>query len=431
MKIEVNRALVAKKTKILLTTLLLGISISAACITAKEYLNPYYPQRIYGGAKLDSVVISSNPTWKTIVLFDDKGRMTINRSYSLDEETHQWKAEVEDGYGYADGMMYTSHYHRYLNLENSLAQVEGEFSKWKYDSIVYNEKGDPLRYIMYYWVEESNEWLEVYTYEFQYDDAGRAVLVRISAWDPRQQAITTTEYSFEYILDDNGRVIVQTSNYSMYGRTEYTYNDHGDILVENGGGATTQYIYNAYNNLEQRIYTTKVNATDTQTAYYTYYYSFPSTTEVGNAEVSAIPSENFSVILQWPAVEGADTYTLDIKKNGELVCSLIFNAQGQLTGINFAPARNGNARKTPTATQTTGGWQYQIEGLEANTAYFYTATAKKNGTVLSTQTVYFTTSLQDIENVLNADKPVKVQLNNQILILRGDKTYTLTGQEVK
>jgi len=448
------------KTRILFSILLLGVSISATSITFKDNCNPYFPQHIYGGAKLDSVVtFSSNSTAKVIVLFDNKGRMILYNWYNLDEETNQWKAEAEEGYGYADGMMYTSMYRRYLDLELQQVQWEGGESRYKYGNIAYNEKGDPLRYDMYYWIENTNTLTWSSSYEFQYDEARRLVLGRITLWDPKKQAITTSEYTIEYVLDENGRVISQIDDtYVSPRKTEYIYNDQGDVQIEKVSNGyvseiyddqtgeylrdTTEwmlwitrqysYIYNAYNNIEKEIeYESNAVGQNRETEYY-YYYSFPSTTEVENAEVTATPSENYSVILQWAKVEGADTYELDIKKDGELVCTLIFNEQGQLTGISFAPTRNGNTRDMPTAIQTTKGWQYKIEGLEVDTKYSYTATAKKDDLVLSTATVYFTTSLQAIEDIhIESDKPVKVQLNGQVFILRGDKTYTLQGQEVR
>ena len=56
------------------------------------------------------------------------------------------------------------------------------------------------------------------------------------------------------------------------------------------------------------------------------------------------------------------------------------------------------------------------------------------GGTLDTKTVSFTTTgdAQGIEDVQSDQVPcTKVLRNGQIFILRGDKTYTVTGQEVK
>ena len=157
--------------------------------------------------------------------------------------------------------------------------------------------------------------------------------------------------------------------------------------------------------------------------------------ETTTTDVTATPNEDNSVTLTWPAVNGADTYTIEIKKNGVSVCTLVFNAHGQLISINFAaPARDGKGRNVPLAEQSANGWTYVVTGLEGNTSYTYSVTAKDvNGNVLLKQSVDFSTGVaQGIEDVLSDQvQCTKVIKNGQILILRGDKTYTLQGQEVK
>ena len=155
--------------------------------------------------------------------------------------------------------------------------------------------------------------------------------------------------------------------------------------------------------------------------------------ETTTTDVTATPNEDNSVTLTWPAVNGADTYTIEIKKNGVSVCTLVFNANGQLISINFAaPARDGKGRNVPAAEQSANGWTYIVTGLEGNTSYTYSVTAKDvNGNVLLKQSVDFSTGVaQGIEDVLSDQvQCTKVIREGQIFILRGDKTYTLTGQE--
>ena len=153
------------------------------------------------------------------------------------------------------------------------------------------------------------------------------------------------------------------------------------------------------------------------------------------SEVTATPNEDNSVTLTWPAVNGAETYTIEIKKNGDLICTLVFNANGQLISMNFAaPARNGKGRNIPAAEQSANGWEYVITGLEGNASYTYSVTAKgTNGNVLLNQSVNFSTgSSQGIDDVQGDNAQcTKLLRNGQIFILRGDKTYSITGQEVK
>ncbi len=150
--------------------------------------------------------------------------------------------------------------------------------------------------------------------------------------------------------------------------------------------------------------------------------------------VTATPNEDNSVTLTWPAVNGADTYTIEIKKNGVLVCTLVFNAYGQLISMNFAtPARDGKGRNTA-AVQEANGWMYVVTGLEGNSSYTYTITAKDaNGNVLLNQSVDFRTDAQTELNAINESSCLvsKVLRNGEVLIICGGKMYNLQGVEVK
>ena len=150
--------------------------------------------------------------------------------------------------------------------------------------------------------------------------------------------------------------------------------------------------------------------------------------------VTATPNEDNSVTLTWPAVNGADTYTIEIKKNGVLVCTLVFNAYGQLISMNFAtPARDGKGRNTA-AAQEANGWMYVVTGLEGNSSYTYTITAKDtNGNVLLNQSVDFRTDVHTELNAINESSCLvsKVLRNGEVLIMRDGKMYNLQGVEVK
>ena len=144
--------------------------------------------------------------------------------------------------------------------------------------------------------------------------------------------------------------------------------------------------------------------------------------------LAVTPSEN-TVEVVWPAVSGAATYELVIKdKNGNVICTLIFNANGQLTQIAFnAPSRDHAPQQTQAA-----GFSFTVTGLEGGTFYDLTMTSKdSNGSTLDEKTISFTTSGEQGFEDVNASTTIhKLLHNGQILILRGDMIYTLTGQEI-
>ena len=148
------------------------------------------------------------------------------------------------------------------------------------------------------------------------------------------------------------------------------------------------------------------------------------------SETIIIPSENEANVI-WPSVNGAASYELVIKdKDGNIICTLIFNANGQLTSIAFyAPSRNG----VPAQTQS-AGFSFTITGLDSGTGYDLTLTAKDNsGNIIEETTIPFHTDYPEgIENVQgNEVQSTKVIKDGQVLILRNGKTYTMQGQEVK
>ena len=153
-------------------------------------------------------------------------------------------------------------------------------------------------------------------------------------------------------------------------------------------------------------------------------------TSAETEDVKITPSENEANVT-WPSVTGAASYELVIKdKDGNIVCTLIFNANGQLTSIAFnAPSRNGAPAQTQSA-----GFSFTITGLDSGTYYDLTLTAKDNsGNIIEETTIPFHTDYPEgIENVQgNELQSTKVVKDGQVLILRNGKTYTMQGQEVK
>ena len=150
--------------------------------------------------------------------------------------------------------------------------------------------------------------------------------------------------------------------------------------------------------------------------------------------IQADPTAN-SVTIEWPIGVDATQYTIEIRKNGVLVCTLTFNENGQLVNIAFAaPARNGGSQPNY-AIKSATGWQYTISGLDANTNYTYTVIAKKSDeSVVYNNTIPFKTlEIATSLEITNDQSPMtnKVIIDGQLFILRGDKVYTMTGQEVR
>ena len=155
-------------------------------------------------------------------------------------------------------------------------------------------------------------------------------------------------------------------------------------------------------------------------------------TTVTDNTATVVPSAN-SATFTWPVSNEAASYTIDITKDGDLFCHLTFNANGQLTDIAFAPGRDGQSM-APAAVMTANGLQFTVTGLSSNTEYGYTITAKdaEDAEVASYSGSFTTTGVATSTDVLqSALAPRKFIRDNQVLILRNGKTYSIQGVEVK
>ena len=147
-------------------------------------------------------------------------------------------------------------------------------------------------------------------------------------------------------------------------------------------------------------------------------------------DITVTPAGNEATFV-WRADGSADTYTLEIRKDGEVFCTLVFNASGQLTSIAFAPSRNGQPRHA--AEQTGDGFRFTVTGLSESTHYTFGMTVKDAGNAtLQTYTGEFNTTGTDtsLDEASAVTAVRKIVRNGQVLILRGGRTYTTTGIEV-
>lgn len=89
-----------------------------------------------------------------------------------------------------------------------------------------------------------------------------------------------------------------------------------------------------------------------------------------------VESERSEAVFTMPINEGADSYTLTIKNNGEIVCSLTFNAQGQLANIDFSNTASYELKSDVLA------YQFTVTGLSEGTSYGYKFKALDNNKIV-------------------------------------------------
>ena len=177
----------------------------------------------------------------------------------------------------------------------------------------------------------------------------------------------------------------------------------------------------------------------------TYTYQYECTTEVlyltiipsedNQGEVVVEPSTN-SVTITWQKEDNADTYIIVIKQGDKVVCTLIFDAEGNLVSVNYLPGRESNKHGIQHAGLTSDSFQYTITGLTPSTDYTYTVTATddSDNTISSYSGEFTTHHATSVENT-NSQSPTidcqKILYEDHIYILRDGKIYTIMGTEVK
>ena len=153
--------------------------------------------------------------------------------------------------------------------------------------------------------------------------------------------------------------------------------------------------------------------------------------EVPTDDIVITPGST-DVTITWPTEGNADTYTIVIKKDGEVVCTLTFNADGQLLNIAFAPGRDGNHPAQYAEAVANGGYRFTVTGLEEATDYTYTITTKdaSNKTINTHSGKFTTKSITAVENT-HSQSPMtncqKLIRNGQLVIIRDGKTYNAQG----
>ena len=150
-----------------------------------------------------------------------------------------------------------------------------------------------------------------------------------------------------------------------------------------------------------------------------------------------VDANETTAAVTWLEVPNTVTYELIIyDSNWNVICVIVFDSEGHLLNItNDAPARNRTSEQ-----EQESGFAYTVTGLNSGTEYNYMLVAKDNTDKMVTsysgsfKTTGNTTALEEVDDHLLHRDPTqctKVIRDGQILILRGDKSYTLQGQEVK
>ena len=164
-------------------------------------------------------------------------------------------------------------------------------------------------------------------------------------------------------------------------------------------------------------------------------------------DVVTVEANEDNAIFTWPTDTAAATYSLQITKDDVVFCTLVFNANGQLTGIAFAPGRNGNAH-APSATMSIAGMSFTVTGLNSASKYAYRLAVSDEAKeeIVAYRGEFATTGYTgevnpggEAENLNALDEVTasamiggqKILLGGQLFILRDGKTYTVQGQEVR
>ena len=261
-----------------------------------DYLmKAYYPQEIYGGLKLDSVVETyPESAGKYYFVFDANGQLTKMEASSISERfqvfftydndgkcvqsvaqmpnmyTVQWedvqKAELKsDAKGrtteaifsvYSSGkwqpvVKYEATYDAYDNCTlYTTYEYQTDLGTWKTTNIykpeyTYNDKGLKTQYVYSYW-NQDNGWTNSYKDKYEYDAQGRETLHMNYNWDTSKSDWAQSEKTETGYTDPSDGVVYvlkhtqhwNGTSWSSYSLKSYTYTD----------GKQTKYVYSQMEN---------------------------------------------------------------------------------------------------------------------------------------------------------------------------------------
>ena len=260
-----------------------------------------------------------------------------------------------------------------------------------------------------------------------------------------------TEEAFYITFDRDGKVTglhFIPHAPSRKSETDSTYTDRLFFYTLKGLQANTDYWYS--------ISGEDANGQTLQTTKGTFK---TAAIEAASDRVTVDPAQT-SAVFMWPTDSSANTYQIDIYKDGATFCHLTLGPTGTLVGISFAPSKNASSDTTVPSSLS-----FNVTGLDAASRYNYVlSTLDANGTPLHVYIGDFATlgyqgELQGdgleviptppiIPSNPEAQTPTAIEeiytsshqggeggrlilINGQLLIRRDGKTYTLQGAEVK
>ncbi len=158
-------------------------------------------------------------------------------------------------------------------------------------------------------------------------------------------------------------------------------------------------------------------------------------TTLATNEVNVTTTNN-SATVSYPVAAGGSSASITLASQGTGEEYIYYNTDIPVDEANM-PRRVVHLTTPENDMDSFAGYSFTIQSLEANTTYDYTVTIyNSTEEVLAEYTGSFTT-LEDeataIDQISNdpTQLPNKLLRNGQILILRGDHTYTVTGQELR
>lgn len=169
--------------------------------------------------------------------------------------------------------------------------------------------------------------------------------------------------------------------------------------------------------------------------FYLYAKNDHQPTTLATNEVNVTTTNN-SATVSYPVAAGGSSASITLASQSTGEEYTYYNTDIPVDEANM-PRRAVHLTTRENDMDSFAGYSFTIQSLEANTTYDYTVTIyNSTEEVLAEYTGSFTT-LEDeataIDQISNdpSQLPNKLLRNGQILILRGDHTYTVTGQEVK
>ena len=271
------------------------LPIAPEAMEVDYLMKAYYPQEIYGGLKLDSVVETyPESDGKYYFVFDANGQLTKMDASSTSERfqvfftydndgkcvqsvaqmpnmyTVQWedvqKAEFKsDAKGrmteaifsvYSSGkwqpmVKYEDTYDAYDNCTlYTIYEYQTDLGTWKTTNIykqeyTYNDKGLKTQYVYSYW-NPDNGWTNSYKDKYEYDAQGRETLHMNYNWDTSKSDWAQSEKTETGYTDPSDGVVYvlkhtqrwNGTSWSSYSLKSYTYTD----------GKQTKYVYSQMEN---------------------------------------------------------------------------------------------------------------------------------------------------------------------------------------